>query len=327
MDHYYDHCENIKREQEKLIAALEAQLERVRTQLLSPRINLEALEAEIAATKVNFESQKHQMYQNQTYLQRCEKNREEISDQSKNPLAIEAYGRSANPECIPRETSEFVAENFEMSDLSEPAQRKFTFSGKIVPNDWTKHSTEHEEVLNDCSIQLTIRCETGESYNVTAAPCSKLTFKNDPDQQFNRQIFVEFGGNTRQWTLHGQFYIWTQPTQGGVLDFAYSAMMKRKPFIKGHKDQVWTTANLPRRVYKVGIPQPYNNDYSGQMAYEGKCVIHREPATAMNPNEIIRYDISSGPYSPNALSKGDGSKELFFIPNWGLAADPNCKKY
>jgi len=306
-----DHCENIKREQEKLIAALGAQLERVRAQLLSPRINLGALEAEIAATKLNFESQKQQMYQNQTYLQECKKNSGEISDQSKNPLAIEAYGRSANPECIPGEPSAFVRETFEMS--IKPGQRRFTFAGKIVPNDWSKHPTSHEEVLNDCSIQLTIRCSTGQSYNVAAAPCSKIKIENDPNQQFNRIILVEFGGNARQWTLHGQFYIETQPTRAGVLKCRYTAVLKRKPFIKGQKDQTWVT----------GDP---NARYDGQLdEYDAKCEIQREPATAMHPNEIIRYDIRSGG-SEVASPIGDGSEEMKFKPKYG-SADPNCKKY
>jgi len=309
-----EHCENIRREQEKLIAALRAQVDSAHSQQL---LNLEALEASIVAMKNNFEHQKQQMYQNESHLQPFEAKGREIATERNKQLAIEAPERSVNPTCIPRDPALFTREDFGKQGLTAPPSA-FTFAGKIVPKEHWKHPTTHLEVLSNCSIQLNVRCRNflyGESHQFTCTNCKPprnsgwSNFNTDSKvSPSNLKPTVEFGGPSRDgWTIHGELSFYTREELfDKSLELTFTAMMKRQNFQKGVRNQLWQTGRKGLEVLR------------------GKAICHREPANSEHPNEITGYDVrSTGTQYANTPDHGD---EMWFKVSGG-GGSGKCAKY
>jgi len=272
-------CENVRRQQEKLIAALQMQLNTVYSQLERKEIDLEALEAEVAAVKTNFESQKQQMHQNQVYLQNCEA-------QMKNPTAIESIETHTNPECIPQDASAFMAESFASIN---PSDHKFSFQGKIVPMDWTKHPTKLADVFANCGIQIIITCEAGETFNFLGHNCSHVIFDKD-----GKTIGMEFGGSCQQpWKIEGKLSV-NAKKPNGYREFQFIALLKREDMTKGKDkyERLWTGSSSMLVTECKGKMEPIR------------------PYVTTFPNEIIHCNVTSEGYT-NYAQVPDANAQMF----------------
>jgi len=283
-------CENVRRQQEKLIAALQMQLNTVYSQLERKEIDLEALEAAVAAVKTNFESQKLQMHQNQVFLQNCE-------TQKKNQTVIEAYERHINPECIPQNPSGFIGESFDSirvdghPDGWKKEGHKFTFQGKIVPMDWTKHPTTLTDLFANCGIQIVINCiESGEKFNFLGHNCGHVI----PGK--NHVISIEFGGRCKQpWKIEGKLSVNTKTHKpDGSREFQFLALLKRNDMTagKGFFQQLWTG--------------PYSTEIR---ECKGQMTPVRPIATTF-PNEIIHCLVTSDGYTNYSQVPDAGAKKF-----------------